>query len=1285
MKQVPIVSAGVAYDCPNTYTTYLLIFHQVLYVDTIDSHLICPNQLRLNSVIVNECPVQYTPLELRTNETHSIRIGELLIPMSIRGVISYFNVRKPTYKEVEDPSYCTHVEMTCSARWDPNGKLFTDIERSLRLNLDRYDTVDTSHSRQLSSVTVNLSQISTAFDCNLFYLELESNIVFNSKYLIAAYESKRKGKVTAAELCKRWFIGAETAKRTLERTTQRGVRDFSHTKGTKRLKHTTYQLRYRYIRASVYTDTMFSTVKSIRQNICAQVYVTEFQWTKVYPMRKRSEAHLTLDRLHHDVGIFHTIIPDNAPELAAGDFRKKALHAGSQIKPIEAYTHNQNMAEAAIRELRRMYRRAMRATNSPHVLWDYCLELMAEIRSNTALDIMTLKGDTPSCVLTGDTPDISHLCEFSWYDYVWFIDSNDQLNKRKLARYLGPSHDIGQAMASKILNSTGRELSYTSVIPLSVEDRNDEIVKKQITEYDDKLKESLGQRMEGIPIDDNDDDEVKEYEPYEDESQPQQKVPEADDMDYDSYHKFVSARVMLPQGDTKVPATVLRRKRDEDGNLIGKSHENPLLDTSFYEVQFEDGHVEAYAANIIAESIFSQVDDEGHEYLLLDEIVDHKKMNDAVNIDDGFIVHNGVKRPRRTTKGWKLMVQWKDGSSSWHSLADLKESNPVEVAEYAVGNKLVSEPAFSWWVPYTIRKRDRIVAKIKTRYFRKEQKFGIPLPKTVQEALQLDKESGTKYWENALKKEMLVIKPAVEILEEGQKAPVGYQEIPCHVVFDIKMDFSRKARYVAGGHVTSPPTTQTYASVVSRDSVRIAFLYAALNDLDVMSADIQGAYLNAPCKEKVYTICGHEFGAEFRGRVAIIVKALYGLKTSAFAWREHLAETLREALEFSHCIADNDVWMRPATKKSGDTYYQLCLVHTDDMLVISESPREILNKLDQHYVLKPDSIGKPTQYLGAEIGEYRLADDPSKIRWYMSSDKYIKEAVRNVKGWLSDRGHALKSKAPGVFPSGYRAELDTTPLCDDDSADYYQQQIGVLRWSVELGRIDIATEVSMLAAYTAAPRQGHFAALLHIFSYLNSHNRSKLVFDDGYVSITDEVEAEWKNFYPEAKEEVPVNAPEPKGKPMQILAFIDADHAGDMLTRKSRTGVLLFLNRAPIVWYTKKQNTVETSTFGSEFVALKVGIELVKALKYKLWMLGIPIDGHAHLRVDNMSVVKNTTTPESTLKKKSNSIAYHFCREYIAGGGARVGYEESGNNKADMLTKVQTGPERQRIMSGVLY
>jgi hypothetical protein len=157
----------------------------------------------------------------------------------------------------------------------------------------------------------------------------------------------------------------------------------------------------------------------------------------------------------------------------------------------------------------------------------------------------------------------------------------------------------------------------------------------------------------------------------------------------------------------------------------------------------------------------------------------------------------------------------KDGTTSGESLAALTESNPDEVADYSVANNMNTEPAFKWWVQHTLKRRERIILKMKTRYMRTEQKFGIVIPKSVKEALAIDKETNTTYWADAIKKELKFIVPALKILDPEMKAPVQYQDITCHIAFDVKIDFTRKAIFVAGGHVTKPPSTQTYASVVS--------------------------------------------------------------------------------------------------------------------------------------------------------------------------------------------------------------------------------------------------------------------------------------------------------------------------------------------------------------------------------------------------------------------------------------------------------------------------------------
>ena len=145
-----------------------------------------------------------------------------------------------------------------------------------------------------------------------------------------------------------------------------------------------------------------------------------------------------------------------------------------------------------------------------------------------------------------------------------------------------------------------------------------------------------------------------------------------------------------------------------------------------------------------------------------------------------------------------------------------------------------------------------------------------------------------------------------------------------------------------------------------------------------------------------------------------------------------------------------------------------------------------------------------------------------------------------------------------------------------------------------------------------------------------------------------------------------------------MIAKVDADHAGDSTTRRSRTGFIIYLNSAPIYWMSKKQISVESSSFGSEFVAMKQCCEYIRGLRYKLRMMGIPIIGHTYVYGDNQSVLFNTTIPDSTLKKKSQSIAYHFIREGVARNEWRTAYVNTNENEADLLTKVLPSSEKRR-------
>jgi hypothetical protein len=170
------------------------------------------------------------------------------------------------------------------------------------------------------------------------------------------------------------------------------------------------------------------------------------------------------------------------------------------------------------------------------------------------------------------------------------------------------------------------------------------------------------------------------------------------------------------------------------------------------------------------------------------------------------------------------------------------------------------------------------------------------------------------------------------------------------------------------------------------------------------------------------------------------------------------------------------------------------------------------------------------------------------------------------------------------------------------------------------------------------------------------------------------------------KEVVPPNMPDPKGKGFTMRVYVDSDHAGDTVTRRSRTGFLVYLNCALIHWMSKKQTSIETSSFGSEFMAMKAATEYVRGLRFKLRMMGIPVECHTYIYGDNQSVLANTTMPHSNLKKKSNAIAFHFVREGTARDEWRTAYINTHDNPSDMLTKaLPSGEKRRKFCRLVLY
>jgi len=1110
----------------------------------------------------------------------------------------------------------------------------------------------------------------------------------------ATSSTDRRSTVDAATLARRWRTSLATAASTLQASTTRAVRFYPQMEElSRRFRTRQGQLRYPHLRTRWYTDTMFpkDKVKSVRGHTCAQLFCNDQCWAKVYPMRSEADCGDRFNEAIRQYGIPELGIHSDNAAAETGDFtefeRVRKIHLVPRTT-TEPHSPWMNRAESEIGQFKTHWRRIMNRYRCPDMLWCFAAEYTSNIRE--LMSRPALEGRSPYEVMTGETPDISEYTDFDFYQFVIYYDPNDMdesgLARRKLGRWLGPSKSVGQALCYYVLKANGRYIARSTVRPIVDDDYlKYPMLRDEMKEFETRIKEHVG-------VHDNDailQSEVDEPEEEIFEATPDGILPTDEDLEEDpngpSFDPLIKAQVVLPHKEGDMIAVVIKRKRDANGNLVGRKHRFPRLDSRVYEVEFLDGERQQIAYNILAEHLLSQVDEEGRQYQLFKEIVDHRRdSRKAVEKSDQYFQRNGKYFKKKTTTGWDLEVEWRDGSTSWLPLKTLKETNPIEVAEYAKANQIETEPAFDWWVPMVLRRKKRIIKATQSRHHRAGFKFGVQMPSSIPDAARLDHENGNTLWMDALRKEMSAVMIAFEVQPEKATHVPGYKKIPGHIVWDVKMDFTRKARYVAGGHRTDPPKAITYSSVVSRETIRIALLVAGLNGLNLRLTDIGNAYLTAPVTERYYVVAGDEFGP-LKGRVLKIVRALYGLKSAGAAFRAHLASVLRDHLHFYACEADPDLWLRKATKPDGSAYYEYALVYVDDVMLISAAADELVKELACYFTLKvvEDPGTAPCRYLGAMVGQYQFGD--GSLAWSMSAEDYLTKAIPTIEEAWDEK---LCRKASSPLPAGYHPEIDVSPLLSEDDVSLYASYIGILQWATELARIDLMHSVALMSRFRNAPREGHMEAVLRIFGYVKGHLRSRLVFDPAYRDWTtvDWYDgADWKEFYPDAVELIPPGAPEALGNEVQINIFCDAAHATCLATRRSTTGVLIFLNGAAVRWYSKRQNTVETSTFGSEFVAMKIAIEMNDALRYKLRMMGVPIDGAANVFGDNASVVKKVTRPESTLNKRHNAIAYHKCCEACACGSARVAHEPGKANCSDGLTKILTGVPFYHFARSVLY
>ena len=343
--------------------------------------------------------------------------------------------------------------------------------------------------------------------------------------------------------------------------------------------------------------------------------------------------------------------------------------------------------------------------------------------------------------------------------------------------------------------------------------------------------------------------------------------------------------------------------------------------------------------------------------------------------------------------------------------------------------------------------------------------------------------------------------------------------------------------------------------------------------------------------------------------------------------------------------------------------YKYIAVYVDDLCIAAECPSAIIQIFKSKYHLKVKGDGKLTYHLGADYFE-----DPDGT-FVSQPKKYIDK--------LADTYKRLFNEDP---PKGYKTpldkndhpELDTSEILEQDMTAKYLTMVGQLQWLVSLGRFNIHAQVATMSRFRAAPRQGHMDRLKRIYSYAIRTKDYAIRFrtDQADYSFLPDQDFDWTySVYGDVQEILPDDMADPLGKAVTTTTTMDANLNHCLATGKSLTGCLHFVKKTPVDWYSKKQATVGTATYGLEFVVAKTATEQIMDIRQTLRYLGAPIGAKSFLFGDNRSVVTSATLPHSTLTKRHNILAFHRVREAIAAKLMAFYWIQSAYNLSDMLSK----------------
>ena len=323
----------------------------------------------------------------------------------------------------------------------------------------------------------------------------------------------------------------------------------------------------------------------------------------------------------------------------------------------------------------------------------------------------------------------------------------------------------------------------------------------------------------------------------------------------------------------------------------------------------------------------------------------------------------------------------------------------------------------------------------------------------------------------------------------------------------------------------------------------------------------------------------------------------------------------------------------------------------------------IISTLKDKYKFKLKGTGAIKYHLGMDF--FRDGDDTL----CMSPRKYIEKICDSFERMF---GHPPKQNVMSPMEKNDHPEIDTSELLDLDGIQQYQSLIGALQWVVSIGRFDIQTAVMTLSSFRVAPRRGHFERIKRIYGYLAKMKHAVIRIRTGEPDFSglSTNEFDWeKSVYGNVSELIPSDAPEPCGNYVTITHYVDANLMHCMVTGRSVTGILTFLNQMPMDWYAKKQATVETATYGSEFVAARTAVERLIDLRLTLRYLGVPLRQCDYMFGDNDSVVNSSTIPHAKLHKRHTILSFHRVREAIASKVLQFHHIPGIINPADILSK----------------